>query len=160
MLDPRTGEILAMANFPYFDPNVYVRSPVAHRRNRTITDSFEPGSTMKPFLIAAALDTGAIDVGDRFYCESGSMRIGGWTIHDHHPHEYLNVPEILQVSSNICAAKVGEALGAERFDRYLRSFGFARKSGIGLATCRLACSLKTRPGPEDDGSVAPLRSPC
>jgi cell division protein FtsI (penicillin-binding protein 3) len=132
MLDPRTGEVLAMANVPDFDPNVYGRSPVSYRRNRTITDIFEPGSTMKPFLIAGALDAGVIDETDRFFCEHGAMRVGGWTIHDHHPYDYLTVPEIIQVSSNICSAKVGAELGAERFYKYLKAFGFARKSGIGL----------------------------
>jgi len=132
ILEPSTGEVLVMANAPSFDPNVYRRSPVANRRNRAITDVFEPGSTMKPFLIAAALDTGTVVPTDVFFCENGAMRIGGWTIHDHHPHGRLTIPEIIQVSSNICSAKVGEALGAESFYRYLTAFGFGRKSGIGL----------------------------
>lgn len=132
ILDPRSGEILAMANAPGFDPNYFARAPAANRRNRVVTDSFEPGSTLKPFLVAAALDVGAVSVEDTFYCENGSMRVGGWTIHDHHPHEYLTVPEIIKVSSNICSAKLGARLGVDLFHAYLTRFGFSRKPGSGL----------------------------
>jgi len=132
MIDPRSGEVLAMANAPSFDPNDYQHWPLENRRNRAITDLFEPGSTAKPLLIAAALDAGAIRPSDSFFCENGSMRIGGWVIHDHHPHATLTIPEILEVSSNICAAKVGAQLGAEKFYHYLSEFGLGRRSGIDL----------------------------
>ncbi len=132
MMNPRTGEILAMANVPTFDPNFYQQWPAAARRNRAVTDLFEPGSTVKPFVVAAALDAGVVRPDDRFYCEHGSIRIGGWTIHDHHPHDELTVAEIVKVSSNIGAAKIGAAVGAERLYRYLRAFGFGRASGVGL----------------------------
>jgi len=132
ILDPRSGEILAMANAPSFDPNYYGRFPANNRRNRVVTDVFEPGSTLKPFLVAAALNVGAVSVEDTLYCENGSMRVGGWTIHDHHPHEYLTVPEIIKVSSNICSAKLGARLGVDLFHAYLTRFGFSRKPGSGL----------------------------
>ncbi len=132
VLDPRTGAVLAMANAPSFDPNDYRGSPASHRRNRAITDIFEPGSTLKPFVIAAALDARLIEPTDVFFCENGAMRIGGRTIHDHHPHGHLTVSEILQVSSNICTAKVGQRLGAEGLHGYLRAFGFGRPTRVGL----------------------------
>ncbi|RMF24580.1 MAG: penicillin-binding protein 2, partial [Deltaproteobacteria bacterium] len=132
LMNPRTGEVLAMANVPTFDPNAYGRYPLASRRNRAITDTFEPGSTTKPLLVAGALDAGRVRESDTFFCENGEMRIGGWPIHDHHPYETLSVPEIIRVSSNICAAKIGERVGAKLFHDYLSAFGFGRRSGVGL----------------------------
>jgi cell division protein FtsI (penicillin-binding protein 3) len=132
ILDPRTGEVLAMANAPAFDPNRYSSYQPAARRNRAVTDTFEPGSTMKPFVVAAAIDAGVVRPTDRFDCENGKMKIGGWTIHDHHPHKVLSVPEIIEVSSNICSAKIGAVLGADRLYDYLKSFGFARPTDVDL----------------------------
>jgi len=132
ILDPGTGEVLAMANAPSFDPNFYTRSEVASRRNRAVTDFFEPGSTIKPLLMAAALDAGVVAPTDVFFCENGAMRIGGRVIHDHHGYGDLTVPDILKVSSNICAAKIGGILGAEPYHGYLRAFGFGRRAGLGL----------------------------
>jgi cell division protein FtsI (penicillin-binding protein 3) len=132
ILDPRTGEVLAMANYPVFDPNRYGAYPAESRRNRAITDPYEPGSTLKPLVVAAALDAGVIRENQRFDCENGKMKIGGWTIHDHHPYKVLSVAETLQVSSNICSAKIGAALGADRMYDYLKSFGFARPTGVDI----------------------------
>jgi cell division protein FtsI (penicillin-binding protein 3) len=132
ILDPRTGEVLAMANTPGFDPNRYSTYPPGNRRNRAVTDTYEPGSTMKPFVVAAAIDAGLVRPSDRFDCENGKLKIGGWTIHDHHPHKILSVPEILEVSSNICSAKIGAVLGPDRLYDYLKSFGFARPTDVDL----------------------------
>jgi cell division protein FtsI (penicillin-binding protein 3) len=131
ILDPRSGEVLAMANVPTFDPNRYSAYGPERRRNRAVTDTFEPGSTMKPFVVAGALDAGVIRTTDRFDCENGLLRVQGWPIRDHHPHKILTVPEIIQVSSNICSVKIGEKLGADRLYDYLKSFGFARPTGVG-----------------------------
>jgi cell division protein FtsI (penicillin-binding protein 3) len=131
ILDPKTGEVLALANAPTFDPNRYSAYGADRRRNRAVTDTFEPGSTLKPFVVAAALDAGAVRINDRFDCENGMMRVQGWPIRDHHPHKILNVSEIIQVSSNICSAKIGEKLGADKLYDYLKSFGFARRTGVG-----------------------------
>lgn len=132
ILDPKTGEVLALANAPTFDPNRFGSYPAASRRNRAVTDTFDPGSTLKPFVVAAALDAGAVGENERFDCENGKLKIGGWTIHDHHPHKILSVPEILEVSSNICSAKIGAKLGADGLYDYLKSFGFARPTGVDL----------------------------
>jgi cell division protein FtsI (penicillin-binding protein 3) len=132
VLDPGTGAVLAMANAPSFDPNFYTESAVASRRNRAVTDFFEPGSTTKPLVIAAALDAGVITPTDVFFCENGALRIGGRVIHDHHPYGHLTVPEILKVSSNICSAKIGDRLGADSLHGYLRAFGFGRRAEVGL----------------------------
>jgi cell division protein FtsI (penicillin-binding protein 3) len=129
IMDPRTGEILAMANAPAFDPNRFAQEDAAARRNRSVTDVFEPGSTAKALVVAAALDAGVIKPQDKFFCENGAMRIGRWTIHDHHKHAWMTVPEILQVSSNICTAKIGMMLGAERLGTYLQAFGLGRVTG-------------------------------
>ena len=130
MLDPRTGEVLAMANAPTFDPNHYSTYGPERRRDRAVTDTFEPGSTMKPFVVAAALDSGVIRETDRFDCENGLMRVQGWPIRDHHPYKILSVSEIIQVSSNICSVKIGAKVGRDRLYDYLKSFGFARRTGI------------------------------
>ena len=128
IMEPSTGAILAMATAPAFDPNRFFDAPKAHRRNRAVTDIFEPGSTTKALLMAAALDAGVVTTEDEFFCENGALRIGRWTIHDHHPYGRLTVPEIIKVSSNICSAKIGAELGAERLAAYLRAFGYGRSS--------------------------------
>ncbi len=130
IMDPRTGEVLAMAVVPQFDPNDYNAFPVSSRRNRVVTDVFEPGSTTKPLLIAAALDAGVVTPDDEFFCENGLTYIGGWPLRDHHPYGELTVAEILRVSSNICSAKIGDTLGAPAFHKYLTEFGFGRKTGV------------------------------
>lgn len=131
VLNPKTGEILAMANFPSFNPN----APGASRelfRNRAALDVFEPGSTFKSFSIAAALEEGAIRYEDVFYCEEAAWDVGGHTIHDTHPHGWLTPAKILQVSSNIGAAKVAQVLGRERLVRYYERFGFGERAQLGL----------------------------
>lgn len=132
VLDPSTMEVLAMANWPPFDPNRYQQAGPGEWRNRAITDLFEPGSTFKIFLFAAALDQGIVRETDRIYCENGVYRLAGHAIHDVHAHGWLTVPDMLKVSSNIGASKLAIQLGAEKFHRYIRLFGFGRKSGIGL----------------------------
>ncbi|RMG16121.1 MAG: PASTA domain-containing protein [Deltaproteobacteria bacterium] len=132
VLDPHSGEILAMANHPTYNPNQPGRSTKAARRNRAVTDIYEPGSVFKVFTIAAALETGAVAPTERFDCEGGAMRIGGHTIHDSRPHGVLSVTEILKVSSNIGAAKIARRLGKEGLVEALAAFGFGRRTGSGL----------------------------
>jgi cell division protein FtsI (penicillin-binding protein 3) len=132
VMEPATGRILAMANFPTFNPNAYSRYSPVQLRNRIVADSFEPGSTFKVFLIAAALEEKVIKPTDVFNCENGSYTYSGKTIHDTHGFSRLSVSDILKHSSNIGAAKIGFRLGDERLYRYLRSFGFGEKSGVDL----------------------------
>jgi len=144
VMAPATGAILALANYPGFNPNTYTSFPRSRWRNRAITDPFEPGSTMKIFVAAAALESGKISANSIFFCENGAYRIGRNTIHDTHPHGWLSLQQIVKVSSNIGAAKVGSMLGARRLYRTLRDFGFSAKTGIDA------------PG-ESSGSLTPYR---
>lgn len=131
-LDAHTGEVLALAERPAFDPNRFREIPFPQTRARAFLDAFEPGSTFKTFLIAAALDAGAVTTSDRFDCERGRWQVPGKVIRDSHPHGVLDVPGVLHVSSNICAAKIGYRLGAERFYDGLVRFGFGSATGSGF----------------------------
>jgi cell division protein FtsI (penicillin-binding protein 3) len=131
-LDPRTGEILAMANYPTFNPNQPGSAPVANRRNRSITDRFEPGSTIKAFTVAGALTKNPTLIDASYDCEQGLMRRPGFTIRDTHPWGELTPTEILVHSSNIGAAKIGMEMGGPALYRTLRDFGFGAPTGVGL----------------------------
>lgn len=132
VMESDTGKVLAMANYPTFNPNSYSRYSLAELRNRVVADSFEPGSTFKVFTIAAALDAGVIKANDVYNCENGNYRIINRVIHDDHPHSSLSVSEIIKYSSNIGSAKIGFKMGEERMSAYLRNFGFGGRTGIDL----------------------------
>jgi cell division protein FtsI (penicillin-binding protein 3) len=132
LLDPRTGEVLAMASVPSYNPNDPGGSGESGARNRAITDVFEPGSTMKTFSISAALDAGAVTPTDSFDCQMGRMMVGKYAIHDTHPHGILTVAEVFKFSSNIGATKIARRLGKERLARALARFGFGRPTRVGL----------------------------
>jgi cell division protein FtsI (penicillin-binding protein 3) len=129
---PETGEVLAMATFPSFNPNTFASSSPTIWRNRAVTDTFEPGSTFKMFLAAAALEHGLAHPQDLFYCEQGSYRIKNHTIHDPRKFRWLSLAQILRFSSNIGAAKIGQRLGAKRYYHALRAFGFGARTGTDL----------------------------
>jgi len=132
VMEPDTGRVLAMANYPTFNPNSYFKYGPGTLRNRAISDSFEPGSTFKILLVATALEDHVIRAGDSFNCENGSYSFSGRTIHDTHHYGNLTVPEILKFSSNIGAAKIGARLGSERLYAGLTGFGIGEKSDIDL----------------------------
>lgn len=132
VLDPRTGEILALANWPRFNPNSPKGADADAFRDRGVTDLFEPGSTMKAFVIASALDRQVINESSEFDCEKGAFAIGRHVVHDTHPHGVLTARGILQVSSNICTAKVAQKLGREKLVETYKSFGFGERFGLGL----------------------------
>jgi cell division protein FtsI (penicillin-binding protein 3) len=132
VMESDTGKVLAMANYPTFNPNSYSRYSLAQLRNHVVADSFEPGSTFKIFTIAAALDSGTIKPTDVYNCENGTYRIADRTIHDDHPHSRLTVSEIIKYSSNIGSAKIGFKMGEEKLSSYLRNFGFGGRTGIDL----------------------------
>jgi cell division protein FtsI (penicillin-binding protein 3) len=146
VIDPETGEILAMAVVPLYNPNVFREHQPYHWRNRAVTDSYEPGSTIKAYLLAAALDSGLVSPETKFFCENGEYKVGRNTIRDHDRKGYgfLTVNEIITYSSNIGAVKIGERIGYKRFIEYLKRFGFAEKTGIEL------------PG-EREGFVRPIK---
>jgi cell division protein FtsI (penicillin-binding protein 3) len=132
VVDPRTGEILAIANEPDFNPNNFSAFRPEEWRNRAIHDMFEPGSTFKIFTIAAALNAGVIRPDETVFCENGRMEIADYTIHDSHRDGWLSVAQVLQRSSNIGAARIALELGRPQFYRYIRRFGFGERTELGL----------------------------
>lgn len=127
-----TGDILALAHYPYFNSNSPQDSKAAARRNRAALDIFEPGSTMKPFVFAAALEQKVIDANKVFDCENGKWTLRGKTIRDTHPYRWLSANRVLRYSSNIGSAKIGLALGAQPYYTALRKVGFGERPGLGL----------------------------
>ncbi len=134
VMDPKTGEILALANELGFDPNRLSAVNAATGKNKAITDSFDPGSTFKPFLAAAALEEGVVKETDLFNCENGNFAIADRVFHEANRkrHGSLSVHDILKYSSNIGSIKIAEKLGKEKFSQYIHKFGFGAKTGIDL----------------------------
>ena len=132
VMQPSTGEILALANVPSFDPNELTSATAERRRNRVVTDSYEPGSTFKGVLAAAAIEAGAVRPEDRIFCENGHYAIGRRVVHDHEPYGWLTFADVIKHSSNIGAGKVGERLGAERLAAAVDAFGFGLPTHIDL----------------------------
>jgi len=124
LVEPFTGEVLAMANFPFFNPNRFTRFPSHRWRNRSVTDSFEPGSTFKVIGAAAALEEGIVGKEDIFYCELGRYSYGGRIIHDEKKHGWLNLEKIIKYSSNIGLTKVVDKIKKDRYFKYIQKFGF------------------------------------
>ncbi len=132
VVDPSTGEILAIASVPGYNPNDYTESEADARRDRTVTDRFEPGSVMKPFLMAGALAAGTLKPTDSIDCEHGIYQVAGITVHDTHVNDVLSPTQILARSSNIGALKIGLALGEPALYAAYRRFGFGEPTGIPL----------------------------
>jgi cell division protein FtsI (penicillin-binding protein 3) len=134
VMDPRTGEILALANEMGFDPNHFSSLTPQTGKNKAITDCFDPGSTFKPFLAAAALEEGVAKETDLFNCENGNYVIANRVIHEaqRKRHGALSMHDILKYSSNIGSVKIAERLGKEKFYQYISKFGFGAKTGIDL----------------------------
>ena len=129
---PRTGEILAMASLPNFDPSK-PDSDVSVRRNRLIADIHEPGSTFKIIVVSGSLNDRIVSLRDSFFCEHGVWVYAGKTLHDHPPgHGPLSVSEVITHSSNIGAAKIALRLGPDNLFRYMTDFGIGTKTGIPL----------------------------
>jgi cell division protein FtsI (penicillin-binding protein 3) len=132
IMDPETGEILAMAIAPSFNPNIFSQYGPSQWRNRAVTDCYEPGSAIKVFLLATALEKNIVSPNTRFNCENGEYRISNRIIHDTKRHQVLSASEIVVRSSNIGAIKIGQELGYARFYEYLKKFGFGAKTGVDL----------------------------
>jgi len=129
VMRPQTGEILSIAHFPQFNPNNFKTCNNMVFRNRAVTDAFEPGSAMKVFTVAAALENGFAPK-SIFFCENGTYKIGTFTIHDTHPHDWLSMNQIIKFSSNIGATKIGKTIGDKTLYKYLVAFGFGNKTQI------------------------------
>jgi cell division protein FtsI (penicillin-binding protein 3) len=132
VMDPNTGEVLAIASTPGYNPNDYGESDVEARRDRAVTDRFEPGSAMKVFTLAAALASGSLQPTESIFCEHGSYKLGSVTIHDDEVSDWLSPTQILAKSSNIGALKVGLALGEPGLYAAFRRFGFGEPTGLPL----------------------------
>jgi len=132
VMSAETGEILAMASRPTFDPNFPEKAEAAAWKNRAITDIYEPGSTFKPCIVAWGLHRGVIQRDESFHCENGEYRMGRRILHDHHRYGALSVTDILVKSSNIGMAKIGERLTNAGLFEAATIFGFGRKTGIEL----------------------------
>ncbi|MBN2507780.1 MAG: penicillin-binding protein 2 [Verrucomicrobia bacterium] len=132
VIRPRTGEILAMATLPNYDPNRPGEVPVDHLRNRAVADLYEPGSTFKIVTIAAALSEGVVRMDDVIDCETAPWYYLGHRLRDHGRFGPLTVRQILVKSSNIGVAKIALMLGEERFQNYVKRFGFGQRTGITL----------------------------
>jgi cell division protein FtsI/penicillin-binding protein 2 len=129
---PASGEILAMASWPNYDPNDFPPSPFERSRNRAIGQNFEPGSMFKIVTSSAALEAGAVSLDDMFDCTEGKIRVAGWTINDHKKMGRLSFPEVIIHSSNVGTIQVGQKVGADRLYRMIQAFGFGQKTGIDL----------------------------
>lgn len=132
MVDPKTGEILAMASRPCFDPNNPGAADPETMKNRSIIDMVEPGSTFKIVVAAGALNEGKVDDKTSIFCENGRFLYGGRILKDHHGYGHMSVHEILVKSSNIGCAKMAMMMGGEKFHEYVKRFGFGDRLGIEL----------------------------
>ncbi|MBF0396045.1 MAG: penicillin-binding protein 2, partial [Desulfobacterales bacterium] len=130
VMSPKTGAILALANYPFFNPNTITSVDRHKSRNRAITDPFEPGSVMKIFTASGGLESGLCKPTTTFFCENGAYPIGKHTVKDTHKHGTLNLQEIIKVSSNIGAIKIGETIGNQALYNTLKAFGFGSKTEI------------------------------
>ena len=132
VMDPYTGDILALSNRPNFDPNNANSSIPDFRRNRAVCDFFEPGSSFKIVAASSLLEEKAVKPGDKFFCENGEYKWCGHTYHDHKPHGWLEFRDVIKFSSNIGTMKAAQRLGKDRLYKYIKKFGFGSKTGIDL----------------------------
>jgi cell division protein FtsI (penicillin-binding protein 3) len=132
VMRPHTGEILAMAAFPSFNPNRFGDAPESHRRNRAVTDVYEPGSTFKIVAASAALQEGVTTEDERIDCGGGSIRVADRVIRDSRAHDVLPFREVVSKSSNVGMIRIGQRLGKDRLEAYVKAFGFGEATGVEL----------------------------
>lgn len=132
VMDPHTGEILAMATLPSFNPNKYAAYPVRHRANHTVVSAFEPGSVFKIITAAAGLQENVVSPSEVLDCGNGKIDIAGTIINDHHPYNRLTFEDVMAKSSDIGVIRVAQRLGRDQFYGYMRAFGIGEKTGSGL----------------------------
>ena len=133
VMDPKTGDVLAVAIRPTFNPNTFAEAKKDEIRNRAVSDPFEPGSTFKIIMAAAALEEGVVKPEERIFGEWGSITIAKTTIKDWKKQGWMTFAEVLQQSSNVGSIKVGMSIGKENYHRYMTGFGFGAPTGVGLA---------------------------
>jgi cell division protein FtsI (penicillin-binding protein 3) len=131
-MDPRTGEVLAMANRPTFNPNRFAAYGSGRWRNRVVADAYEPGSIFKIFTAAAGLQEKVVDPDEVIDCGRGSIEVAGTIINDHHVFDHLTFREVIAKSSDVGVVRVAQRLGRENFNRYLTDFGFGTATGVAL----------------------------
>lgn len=132
VMDPTTGEILAMANSPTFNPNRWEAYSSARWRNRAVADAYEPGSVFKVFTAAAGLQEKVVDPDEVIDCGGGAVEVAGTVIHDHQVFKELAFRDVIGKSSDVGVIRVAQRLGRENFSRYVREFGFGVPTGVEL----------------------------
>jgi cell division protein FtsI (penicillin-binding protein 3) len=134
VMNPNTGELYAIANVPQYNPNNYSAYKRNRRRNRAVSDSYEPGSIFKPIVAAASIDAGVARPQDTFFCENGKFKVGNKTVGEavNHKYGWLTLQNIIAKSSNIGSIKIARQLGKQSYYDYIRKFGFGQKTGIEL----------------------------
>ena len=146
VMRPKTGAIVASAVWPTFDPNNFNTYPDEVKRNRILTDPFEPGSTFKVFVVAAALEEGLVNPEYVINCENGSYRVANHTVRDTHNYDDLTVSQIIKYSSNIGSLKIGAILGNNLLHNYLTRFSFGERTGLEHLSGEAAGSLRSPKG--------------
>jgi cell division protein FtsI (penicillin-binding protein 3) len=132
VMDPRTGEVLAMANRPTFNPNRFAAYGSSRWRNRVVADAYEPGSIFKIFTAAAGLQEKVVDPDEVIDCGHGSIEVAGTIINDHAVFDHLTFRDVIAKSSDVGVIRVAQRLGRENFNRYLVDFGFGATTGVEL----------------------------
>jgi len=132
VMNPLNGEIYALANRPTYNLNDFSKADQNNRRNRTVCDYYEPGSTFKIITASAALEERVVKMNDVFFCENGAYRVSRHTLHDHKPHGDLSFVEVIEKSSNIGTVKVAQKLGEQALHEYLKKFAFGKKTNIDM----------------------------
>ncbi len=132
VMDPKTGDVLAMATYPLYDLNNARNAKPEHRRNRAVTDLYEPGSVFKAITLSGILEEKTISLEEKFHCENGSWAVAGKVLHDHKGHGVMSLREIIEKSSNIGTVKAAMKQGQDRIYKYIKLFGFGEKTRIAL----------------------------
>lgn len=132
VMDPHTGKVLAMANYPDYDLNHFSDAPVSHRKNMAVSGVYEPGSVFKIVAAAAAIEEGSVSLEDRIYCENGKYRVRGRVLNDFRPYGELSFREVISRSSNIGIVKAAMDIGEEKLFNYIEKFGFGARTGINM----------------------------
>ena len=132
VMNPKTGEILALANRPTYDLENFRNSIPEQKTDRAIVNVYEPGSVFKIVTLSAALEEGIAKETDVFFCENGAYKVGNHILHDHHPYGNLTLKQVIEESSNICTTKIAQKMGPQTFYKYAKRYRFGMKTGIDI----------------------------